>query len=1158
MNEPFTDERQLSEQIEQLKLKVGQLTSKLASMQNTEAGTFMELLNLAPDAFFQGDQNGRFIYCNDQAEKLTGYTFMELSSMHMSNLFDPEELNAKPLRFDLLQEGKSVISERALKRKDGNIVDIQMNSRKMPDGTYQSFIRDITERKLAELKIRESEETYRNLFQNAQVGLFRTRISDGQVLESNEQMARICGYDSREEFLKEYKTSENYVDEGTREHMIELIRKHGFVSNYEARYYKKDRTFFWGSFSARICPEKGWIEGVLEEITNRKTAQEALMASEEKFSKAFFNSPDVLIITDPAEGTIMDVNDSILRIAGYVPKDLKGKSTIELGFWQHIEQRNMYNQLLIKHGRVVNMEAGFRKSNGDFLTGLISGEFIRIENKRCVLSVIRDISERKQAEEQNRFLASILKHSSDFIGVATPDQQAVYVNPAGQKMLGLDGDEAVKNAKIEDYFFPEDLPFVRNTIFPTLKKHGRWSGEFRFRHFKTGEPVQVLYDLFLTEDPKTGQVLNISTISRDISDLKLQEQKLLHAEKRFRSLIEQASDGVVIIDQNGIFKYISPSALRIFGYSEEDAIGQSGDTFTHPDDMPLVMEAIGKLFQDPGYKPKLSYRFRNKAGEYRWIETTFTNLLDYEAIEGLVLNFADITDRREALIRLEESEANMKVILENSMNSIWAIDREYRIVFINDVFVHSFEDVFGLSLVKGTSVLESLPENLRPVWKERYDKVLANNQFVITDSLDTIRGTMHIETSFKPILIQGKVVGASVYGRDITAKVNYEQNLIRAKNKAEESERLKSVFLQNMSHEIRTPMNGILGFLDLLKEPDLSEEQMGKYIAIVEKSGQRLLRTINDIIEVSRIESGQVELRHEEMNLEEFMLYLRDFFRKSASEKGLELILEAFVSGSSAHIITDRNKLESILTNLINNAVKFTNKGSIRIGNRLTNGSIEFWVKDTGTGIPADRLEAIFDRFVQADLNITRPYEGSGLGLSITKAYAGMLGGSVTVESVLGKGSQFWVTIPYHAAERKEEAKVEEYVPMTNTKIKPLILLVEDDQTSIVVVEWMLRSENYRIIRASTGREAVTSFKDNPEISLILMDLKMPDMNGFEATAEIRKHNPYIPIIAQTAYALAGDKQKALEAGCTDYLAKPIRKTELLNMINKYLNVSHK
>jgi PAS domain S-box-containing protein len=1147
---------ELVEQLNKANQELGDLKQKLTKVDEINPNTVIELLNLAPDAFFQGDQNGNFIFCNDQAEILTGYTRQELKSKHMSDLFGGEELSAKPLRFDLLEQGKNVVSERLLRQKDGKTVDVQMNSRKMPDGTYQSFIRDITERKRAEQKIRESEETYRNLFQNAQVGLFRTRISDGKVLESNDQLARICGYDNREEFLREYKTSENYVDEGAREQMIEFISKQGYVKNYEARYYKKDKSYFWASFSARIYPEKGWIEGVLEEITDRKAALEAMKISEEKFSKAFLNSPDVMIITAPDEGTILDVNDSIFRVAGFLPKDLKGKSTIELNLWEHAEQRNRYIQQLIKHGRVVNFESRFRKSNGEVFTGLISGEFIRVEKQRCVLSVIRDISERKKAEEQYRFLASILKHSSDFIGIATPDQKAVYVNPAGQAMLGLDGEEAVKNSRIEDFFFPEDLPFVRNTILPTLEKKGRWAGEFRFRHFKTGEPIQVLYDLFFTEDPATGKEYNISTISRNITELKIQEQKLLHAEKRFRSLIEHASDGVVIIDINGLFKYVSPSALRIFGYSEEETRGQAGSTFTHPDDLPKVLEAIEMMLQNPEYKPRISYRFRNKAGEYRWIETTFVNLLDHDAVEGLVLNFADITESRKAMVKLEESEANMKVILENSMNSIWAIDREYRIVYINDVFVQSFESVFGVHLSKGTSVLDSLPEQLRPIWKERYDKVLANNQFMITDKVENGTLDLYIEVSFKPILIQDKVVGASVYGRDITAKVNYEQELISAKNKAEENERLKSVFLQNMSHEIRTPMNGILGFLDLLKEPDLSDEQKDKYIAIVEKSGQRLLRTINDIIEISRIESGQIEVKQEEMNLEEFMLYLRDFFSRNASEKGIKLILEEYVSGSNARIVTDRNKLESILTNLINNAVKFTSKGSITIGNRLRNGSIEFWVKDTGMGIPLDRQHAIFDRFVQADLNITRPHEGSGLGLAITKAYAEMLGGGITLESVSGEGSAFCVTIPCHTSELPTEKSAEKQPFVSGKHPNPLILLAEDDQTSIVVLEWMLVSENFRVVKATTGREAVDSFRSIPEISLILMDLKMPDMNGFEATSEIRKTDPDIPVIAQTAYAQAGDKQKAIEAGCTDYIAKPIRKTDLIRMINKYLNIN--
>lgn len=1117
------------------------------------ASDVIELLNLAPDAFFQGDQNGNFILCNDQAEILTGYTRQELKSMHMSDLFESEELSAKPLRFDLLEHGKNVVSERLLRRKDGKKVDVQMNSRKMPDGTYQSFMRDVTERKIAEQRIRESEESYRNLFQNAQVGLFRTRISDGQVLESNEQMARICGYDDREEFLREYKTSENYVDKGAREQMIDLIRKQGFVKNYEARYYKKDKTYFWGSFSAHIHPEKGWIEGVLEEVTERKAALEAMRNSEEKFAKTFYNSPDVMIITSPADGRIIDVNDSIFRIAGYQPKELKGRSTIELNLWVNTEQRDNYINQLVKQGRVVNFEAMFRKSYGEYFTGLISGEFIRIENQRCVLSVIRDISERKQSEERNLLLASILEYSNDFIGVATPDHHAMYINKAGRKMIGLDEHESIRQISIEDFFFPEDLPFVRETLLPELEKSGRWSGEFRFRHFKTAEAIDVLYDLFYSTDPESGKVINISTISRNITELKQQERKLRITEKRYRSLIEYAADGVVIINIKGEFQYISPSATRHFGYTEDEAIGKPGDHFTHPDDLPYVLNELGKVMADPGYQPKISYRFRKKDGTYRWIETTFTNLLAVEGINGLVLNFTDITEKRQQWKRLEESETNLKVIIENSRDSIWAIDADYRIIYVNDIFVQAFEQAFGKILERGTNVVEALPHDLAAVWKHRYDRVLGNEQFVLNDCIVANEKEFHIEVSFKPILVHEKVIGASVYARDITAKVRYEQDLINAKNKAEESERLKSVFLQNMSHEIRTPMNGIIGFLDLLKEPDLTEAEKEKYISIVEKSGQRLLNTINDIIEISKIEVNQVEVRHESMNIQDYMIYLKDFFNKDAASKGVELILSEYLQGKEAFIVTDRPKFESICTNLLNNAVKFTDKGSISFGCRSVDGKLIIWVKDTGIGIPASRLEAVFDRFVQADLNITRPHEGSGLGLSITKAYTEMLGGTIEVQSEQGKGTLFTVSFPHQLSGKQDPAESVEPVQVVAGRNNPLILLAEDDQTNLTVLEWMLVSEQFRVIKATTGQEAVKIFSGTPDIALILMDLKMPDLNGLEATKMIRQSNDRIPIIAQTAYALSGDRQKAIEAGCTDYIAKPIRKTDLIRMIRKYI-----
>ncbi|MGM0622198.1 MAG: sensor histidine kinase [Bacteroidota bacterium] len=238
-----------------------------------------------------------------------------------------------------------------------------------------------------------------------------------------------------------------------------------------------------------------------------------------------------------------------------------------------------------------------------------------------------------------------------------------------------------------------------------------------------------------------------------------------------------------------------------------------------------------------------------------------------------------------------------------------------------------------------------------------------------------------------------------------------KKRLIESKEKAEESDRLKSAFLANMSHEIRTPMNGILGFVSLLDDVTLTKEKYLIYVNLVKKSSERLLETINDIIEISKIESNQVSLKKSQFDVNESLNYLYGFFKPAAEEKNLNLKLVNSLSDNTVVFNTDKNKFESILTNFIKNAIKFTNEGFIEIGFNRTNGSYLFYVKDTGSGIPKEKQEVIFERFVQADIEITRPYEGSGLGLSIAKAYAGMLGGKIGIESEEGKGSTFNFTL---------------------------------------------------------------------------------------------------------------------------------------------------
>jgi len=400
----------------------------------------------------------------------------------------------------------------------------------------------------------------------------------------------------------------------------------------------------------------------------------------------------------------------------------------------------------------------------------------------------------------------------------------------------------------------------------------------------------------------------------------------------------------------------------------------------------------------------------------------------------------------------------------------------------------------------------------------------------------------------------GTLINFIKVGEDITQQKSTEIELKAALEKALESERLKSAFLANMSHEIRTPMNGILGFINLLNEPDLNKDQIDTYSKIINKSGNRLLNTINDIIDISKIEAGEVVISKAEIAINTEMEELYSFFLPEANKKGLSLLIEPSLLTEQVMLLTDSHKFHGILTNLIKNAIKFTDKGSISFGYFQKENFIEFFVKDTGIGIPKDRLQAIFNRFEQADIEDTRVFEGSGLGLAISKAYIQMLGGEIFMESEEGKGSKFTFTLPFTKNQKEGIIKTSETIDNTSSKFGDLNLLIaEDDDLSSELLEIMLEGIFQKIIIARTGIEAVQLCKNNSEVNLVLMDIKMPEMNGYDATREIRKFNKDLVIIAQTAYAMPGDKEKAIEVGCNDYISKPINKKLLLEIISKHI-----
>jgi len=395
---------------------------------------------------------------------------------------------------------------------------------------------------------------------------------------------------------------------------------------------------------------------------------------------------------------------------------------------------------------------------------------------------------------------------------------------------------------------------------------------------------------------------------------------------------------------------------------------------------------------------------------------------------------------------------------------------------------------------------------------------------------------------------------SSIY--DITERKQAESELIAAKDKAEESERLKSAFLANISHEIRTPMNGILGFADLLKEPDLTSDDQQDYIQTIQISGARMLNTINSIVDISKIESGLIQSDIRETDINKKMEFTYKFFKPEADIKGLQFILKTSLPDKEAIINTDNEKVYGILTNLVRNAIKFTYEGSIELGYEKKEEYLEFYVKDTGVGIPDNQKELIFERFRQGSESHNRGYEGSGLGLSIAKSYVTMLGGKIWVESEEGIGSTFYFTIPYNAvSEEKIEIKDTVYQKHKEVELKNLkILIVEDDEISYSLLSLTLQKISKVVLHAITGVEAIEVCRNNPDIDLVLMDIRMPKMDGNEATHQIRQFNKDVIIIAQTAYAFTGDSEKAIEAGCNDYISKPINKTLLYELIKKHIN----
>jgi len=800
----------------------------------------------------------------------------------------------------------------------------------------------------------------------------------------------------------------------------------------------------------------------------------------------------------------------------------------------------------------------------------ITGKSIT-EEEQCLITVV-DITERKQAEEaliekNSRLELAMQAAIMAWWDLNLANGEVTFGNRKAE-MLGYPPEKFKHYTDFMALVHPDDKENAMNAM------HAHISGEkekyeVEYRIVTESGEYKWFYDIgsVVKRNPE-GKPLSIAGFVIDITGRKLAEDTLNLKNMRHQAILKTAMDGFWLADFRGNLLEVNETYCRMSGYSEEELLSMHISDLEAIESREEVAERI-KTIAEHG-ESRFESRHRRKDGSLWEVEVS----VQFQAVgDGRSVTFIhDISERKLAEQELkiakekaEENEVYLRTVLQSLNDVIVSRDINNNTVFFNKAFNDVTMELFHQQAYTGMNTLNLLPEENREIWEHILERVKQGEKNTEEYAYQSPNSKNDYITSHVPIIQGSKIIGTLEVTRDITLFKTREAELKLAKERAEESDRLKTAFLSNISHEIRTPMNGIIGFAELLKRPDLTGEQQQDYIRIIKKSSDRMLNTINNIVDISKIESGQVKLTLSETNINEQIEFICNFFKPETDKKGMKFSYNNGLLNALANIITDRPKIYAILTSLLSNAIKYTEKGRIIIGYYIVDEDmLQFYVKDTGIGIPVDRHQAIFERFIQADIMDTRAFQGAGLGLSISKAYVEMLGGRIWVESnpaaetagsnEEGKGSTFYFTIPYKAA-TNQNPTIGNTIPAVESKngFKKLkVLIVDDDEVSELLISVACKPYSNEIIRVNTGNDAVEACRNHPDIDLVMMDIKLPEMDGYLATRQIRHFNDKVVILAQTAFGLTGDNEKAKKAGCNDYISKPINLALLKKMIQKY------
>jgi PAS domain S-box-containing protein len=1024
-----------------------------------------------------------------------------------------------------------------------------------------------------EQSLYESKERFRVLAEASFGGI---GVHDkGKIIEANHELARMSGYEHSELIGMDGLL---LIAQETRVMVMDKIVS-GYEKPYEAKGIRKDGAIYSLEIQGKQVPYNGKMVRVTEfrNIDERKRTEETIRLGEERFKAIIEFAVDGIILGD-SKGVVTGSNMRFLEISGFKREDVIGNHISKLFTSDTLSNKPLRFDLLLE-GKTIVSEREILRPDGVVV-------YIEMHSKMMpdgsYQSIVRDISKRKLAEKElakEQFLMHMLMEN-------VPEQ--IYFKDTEGRFLRVN--QSVANrfmlSNPDEAIGKSDFDFFTN-------EHASWAYKIEKEIIATGKPVFDIEEYQTWPDGRTtwvstskmpllnnnGEIVGTFGVSRDITSKKQTEEALRKSEELFRLVVDATNDAIWDWNLGTKKSYFSDNYYTMLGYKpgEFESGYNSWKMLVHPDDIKWVEILTAKFIKENNSEIVLDFRMRMKNGDYKWIHS-IGKIIEKDS-NGEPLRIIgvheDITERKKNEDAVKLERAYFEQLFESSPEGIVILDVNDKVIRCNREFTRIFGYANNEAVGKQINDL-IVPRDLADEGLSLTHLVAKGNQIM----RETIRmhkdgSSVHVSILGKPIHFEGGQI--AVYGiyRDISDRKQVEEELVRknyeieaqneeyrvlneelqlAKEKAEESDRLKSAFLANMSHEVRTPMNGIIGFTQLLASAPVQQPEFNQYLGVIESCGNQLLTIINDLIDISKIEANQLTISEAEVNVNQVMQKQYLLFLQKANGLGVELKFETSLPDDACTVTTDGARLQQVLSNLIGNALKFTTQGSVTLGYAVKSNKIEFFVSDTGIGIPKAQQGYIFERFRQVDNPLTTVVGGTGLGLAISKALVNLMGGEISVDSEPNVGSTFSFTIPYKpvAFSGTEQLELPETEGVSIPKGKR-VLIAEDDEFNYMYVRELLNELNVDYIRVANGAEAYDAVVNDSSIDLLLLDLKMPVMDGYEAARKIRQVNLKIPIIAQTAYAFSSDREKSLHAGCNDYISKPIDRREFERLLAKYL-----